>query len=474
MGGCSAINAMLYIRGSRHDFDDWAKMGNKDWDYDSLIPYFHKIENVFNQSENSIYGHDGKVFLKTHDSQHPYKYATQQASHKLGYDMEDHENLMGFFDVHLNIKNGVRHSASQAYVSVLTTPNFRLGMNAIVTKIIIDEQTKTATGVEVKIANKTIQLIANKEVIISGGAVNSPQILMNSGIGPKKHLQEMEIDVIKDLPVGQNLQDHAIHLGFVLKMDDDGFKKRNVFGEILNYFLHRDGVFSSVDMTNFVGFINTKNDTNRPNVQFHHLTYQRNDLYLLPTFIGATNFNEVTSRSLLNYNQKHFLMHIFPTLLKPKSLGRILLRSNNPFDKPIIQANYLKEEEDVEILLEAIRFAEKLIETKPLSDFNTELLPIDIPECKGLKFRSDEYWRCSLRNLLTTVYHPVGTCKMGSSYDKTSVVDSELKVHGIKHLRVADASVMPTIVSANTNSASMMIGEKASDLIKDDWNEVHT
>lgn len=468
MGGSSSINAMLYLRGSKHDYDDWANMGNQGWEYESLKRYFERIEHATSYDE--YYGRNGKVYLKKYDCRQPIKYAIKDAAKSIGYGMEDHENLMGFFECYINVKNGERHSASQAYISEITSSNFYLAMHSLVTKIIINKNTKTAEGVEVKIGDKLLKLRAKKEIIISAGSVNTPVILMHSGIGPKQHLEEMNIDVVKNLPVGENLQDHLVHNGIMLKLQNEHVINRTIYNEVINYFLHREGMLAGVDMTNFLGFINTRNvSANRPNIQYHHIKFPKNDNYLLRVFLGSFNFNEEIVKSYFDYNKNNHMYQIVTTLLNPKSKGRILLKNANPFDKPIIQANYLENPDDVDTLLEGINFLEKLIETKPLSDMNLELLPIDIPNCRGLEFRSKEYWLCTIRNVVTSVYHPVGTCKMG--VDNTSVVNPKLQVYGIDNLRVADASIMPKIISANTNAASMMIGEKASDLIKIHWRK---
>lgn len=474
LGGSSAINAMLYIRGNKRDYDNWAKMGNSGWDYKTVLKYFKKIDNQ-QLTDDDNYGKDGYLKLSKYDPGHDMLEAIISASEELGLKRTENEATSGYFKAFSTIKDGVRYSASKAYLTkVKGRENFYLALDTTAMKILIDPKTKKAEGVRVKVGQNILDLKAKKEIVISGGSINSPQLLMLSGIGPKEHLKSKGITPLVDLPVGKNLQDHMLYPGLGIKVDDEALAKYNTIQKLYllyKYFVHRDGPFAGVDMINFVGFLNSKNQSSEyPNLQFHHTMHEQNDGLILPLILTAFGFDLNLIESYLVQNRKYNTFISHPTLINPKSRGEILLNTSNPFDKVLIYPNYLSEEEDVRTLLDGVYWIkDKMLKTKALQKFHPEVLNIDIPNCKEFEFNTEDYWICSIRNLAVTVFHPVGTCKMGPIEDKTAVVDPKLKVRGIGNLRVIDASIMPTIVSGNTNVPTIMIGERGSDFIKDDW-----
>lgn len=257
---------------------------------------------------------------------------------------------------------GIRENAAKSFMGkVKDRRNLRLALHAYVRKIIIDQDSKEATGVQVKIGENILELHANKEVILSAGSINSPHILMLSGIGKEEHLKSVNINCIANLPVGKNLQDHPV-FGFPLvRLRENAVKphnQRKSLEDIFEYFMFKTGELSGISITNLLGFFNTKNDSIYPNIQFDHILYKPNDSYLLPEVIRSAGYNENISKSIIELVQGSSVVQFNPILLNPKSRGEVLLKSNNPEDKPLIYSGYFTDErqEDLEIMLEAIRY----------------------------------------------------------------------------------------------------------------------
>ncbi|KAJ8931346.1 hypothetical protein NQ314_015755 [Rhamnusium bicolor] len=465
LGGCSSINAMIYVRGNKRDYDQWAEMGNVGWDWESVLSNFQKLENL--QAEE-LRGRE------------PIKETIKEAARELGYPSlleEQPLKPLGYFDSLLTTESGTRLNSAKAFLGKIKHRiNLHVTLNALVTKILIDETTKTAIGVEIKIGKRSLKVFARKEVVLSAGTINTPQLLMISGIGPKTHLESLDINVISNLPVGENLQDHAMFGGLYTKINQNAIKPTApniILDEIYKYFMYRVGSFSQIMITNMVGFINTRNDSDFPNLQVIHVLNLLNEQYLLPEIMRKFGYTGKVAQRLLDVNKESAMLTLLPILLNPKSRGRILLRNKDPTEKPVIYSGYFTDEneEDLELMLEGIRFTEKLLKTEALAKHNPEIVQINFPQCENFTYRSDEYWKCLIRHVTTTMYHPVGTCKMGPDSDRTAVVDPRLRVYGVKNLRVADASIMPKIVSANTNGPAMMIGHKAGEMIIEDWSK---
>jgi choline dehydrogenase-like flavoprotein len=337
-----------------------------------------------------------------------------------------------------------RSSAAKVYLdSVRKNKNIDVVNYAFFKKIIIENN--TATGVEFDRFGQTYKVIGKRDIILSAGAINSPQILMLSGIGPKNYLKSLKIPVIKDLPVGHNLQDHyGSSLSFTVNKNIAiNFKRDMNFMEILKYFLYSEGLLSQSQIDS-IAFINTNNNSiNVPNVRL-----------LLQSFSFASD-NGVMIKKLFAINDnlwKYFKHHtndetftIASHLLHPKSRGTIELRSSDPYDYPIINPKYFSDPEDMKTIVEALKITQRMIETEPFRALNAKLFKKP-EECDKPSFKSDKYNECIARTITLTSYSPVGTCRMGSSSSPTSVVDPELRVIGIQNLRVADASVMPSII----------------------------
>lgn len=482
LGGSSAINAMLYVRGNKEDYDNWERMENPGWDYASVTEYFKKAEyfqHVFSEKDSDIkqlYGNDGPLNIESYKSDIPWKDVIKSAWIEMGEKVIADINVKGqngITDAFGTLRGGQRSSAAKAYLSGITDKqNLHVVKNAHVLKVLVDEKTKSVTGAVVKIKDRELTINARKEIILSAGAINSPQILMLSGIGAKEQLKKHGIKIIADLPVGKHLQDHVVLpvLFSVDKSHSQAMSKEAGFQIISDYLNKRSGLLSTIGITDLIGFIDsTGNGSSTPDVQYHHIYHPINDFIILPQYLKSVGFAEEYVNFISEINKVQESITFFPTVLKPKSIGRIELNSKNPMQAPAIYPEYLREDDDLKTMLRAIHFLEKMEETEIFKQVGLKIEPIPFTSCKTFKFKSEGYWRCILRNIATTLYHPVGTAKMGPVGDEEAVVDSRLKVHGIKGLRVIDASVMPEIVRGNTNAPTIMIGEKGADMIKEDW-----
>lgn len=479
LGGSSVLNYMLYVRGNRHDYDHWRSLGNPGWGYEDVLYYFKKSEDNRNPylQKNPYHATGGYLTVQESPWKTPLVVAFVQAGVEMGYENRDINGARqtGFMISQGTIRRGSRCSTAKAFLRpVRLRKNIHTAMNCHVTRIVINPLTMRAIGVEfIREGRKQIVRV-RKEVILSAGAINSPQILMLSGIGPKEHLQHVGIPIIKDLRVGDNLQDHVGMGGLTFLIDKPVAIVQDRFQAIpvtMNYVINGRGPMTTLGGVEGFAFLNTKyanHSIDYPDVQFHMAPASINSDAgaQVRKVLGLTNevYNTVY-RPISNRDA----WTIMPLLLRPKSRGTIRLRSSNPFHNPIINANYFSDPKDIAILVEGAKLAIKISEAKVFKQFGTRLHRIKLPGCRHLKFGSDAYWECHIRHISMTIYHPVGTVKMGPITDYTAVVDSTLKVYGITGLRVIDASVMPTICSGNTNAAVIMIGEKGADLIKQDW-----
>ncbi|ELZ53439.1 MULTISPECIES: GMC family oxidoreductase [Halorubrum] len=446
LGGCSSNNAMIYVRGHPSDYDHWAELGNDGWGYDSMLDYFKRAEN-FGPGGSSYHGEDGPLSVTEQTSPRPASEAFVRAAAAAGYDRNDDfngETQEGVGLYHVTQKNGKRHSAADAYLKpVLDRPNLTAETGAQVTEVTIEDG--RATGVEYRQDGGTRAVGADEEVVLCAGAVNSPHLLMLSGVGDPDHLSEHGVDVAVESPgVGRNLQDH-LFVFTVYETADDVSTLDDAGGllDILNWFVFKRGKLTS-NVGEAGGFVRTDGDESRPDLQFH---------FAPSYFMEHGLANPAEGRGL----------SIGATQLRPESRGRVTLASADPLDAPRIDPNYLAESEDVETLVEGVKRAREIAAQGPLSEYvGREVWP-------GEDARSDEEIAEHVREKCHTVYHPVGTCKMGDG--EAAVVDDRLRVRGVEGLRVADASVMPTLVGGNTNAPTIAIAERAADLIREDRTE---
>ncbi|KAL2716015.1 hypothetical protein V1478_013691 [Vespula squamosa] len=480
LGGSSVLNSMLYVRGNRRDFDQWESFGNPGWGYDDVLPYFKKSQDQRNPylAQNTKY-HSTGGYLTIQNPTYNTSLgpAFLQAAEEMGYDIVDinGEQQTGFAYCQFTMRNGTRCSAAKAFVHPIKfRKNFHLSLWSHVTRILIDQSTKKAYGVEFIRNGRVKTVFAKKEVILSAGAINTPQLLMLSGIGPRKHLEDLGIPVVQDSPgVGQNLQDHIAFGNVVFLVDEEISLKFNGLANInagLRYAITQDGPLTSSNGFEIIGFLPTKyaNQTDDwPDIEFMVSSTginnmgdkMKNDIGLTDDFYN-NYYGSITNRNSFT---------IFPMILRPKSRGYIKLKSKHPRDHPLIYHNYLTNPDDVNVLREGVKAAIAFGETGSMKRLGARFHSKPFPNCKHLPMFTDEYWECTIRQFTMTIYHYSCTSKMGPRSDPMAVVDPSLKVYGVEGLRVIDASIMPTVTSSNTNAPVIMIGEKGSDLIKKDW-----
>ena len=457
LGGSSSTNAMAYVRGHKNDFDRWAQLGAQGWDYQSVLPHFKKSEHN-EQFGDEFHGKNGELNVTfAQQFRTPLADTFIEACIEKGiprtpdYNGAQQEGV-GHFQ--FTIKNGVRHSTASAFIKpVITRRNLTIITDVLVKKIIIEND--RAKGVEVLQKGSINSFESRKEVILSAGSFGSPQILLLSGIGSKDELKKHGVALKKEIEgVGKNLQDHLM-IG-LSSLTDSNVTMNNVLKPInqlkytLQYFLTKNGPMTISPLeTN--AFIKSDPSVSQPDLQLFFVPFHMGNEKDIEQ--GSHFYKPNTYPSTNGYT-------VLPVLLQPESRGYVTLRSPNPTDAPIIQPNYLAAENDRTLMIKASRIVKDIMLADAFGKYRKN---INFPT----KSESDDDLLNHIKNHMECVYHPVGTCKMGK--DEMSVVDEKLRVNGIEGLRVVDGSIMPQIVSGNTNAACIMIGEKAAGIIKMGW-----
>lgn len=477
IGGSSVLNYMLYLRGNKKDYDLWESLGNPGWGSKDALYYFKKSEDNKNPYlvRTPFHSTDGYLTVSEASFHTPLAAAFIEGGKQLGYKNRDinGEYQTGFMIAQATLRRGARCSTGKAFIRpIRLRENLHIGLNSHVTKILVDPTSKVAFGVEFYRQGKRHIVRAAKEVVLSAGSVNSPQLLMLSGIGPREDLEQLGIPVIQDLKVGHNLQDHIALGGLTFVIDKEvsiNLNRLYSASVLLQYATVGNGALSIPGGVEGLAFINTKfanASDDYPDIEFHFIsgsthsdggTQIRKAHGLTDTFYDKV-FGPIADKDAWS---------ILPMLLRPKSKGIIKLRSKKPFDYPLIYPNYFMDDFDMRTLIEGVKIAVQLSQTPAFKYYKSTLRKF--PDCNNFPDFSDEFYECMIRLYSATVYHPSGTCKMGPYWDQDAVVDPQLKVYGIKGLRVIDASIMPTIVSGNTNAPTIMIGEKGADIIKEFW-----
>ncbi|KAJ8949751.1 hypothetical protein NQ318_005074 [Aromia moschata] len=463
LGGSSTINGKFYARGHRVDYDNWERLGNDGWSFKEILPYFIKSENSHISDGDPGYHGKGGYLDVSYIEPTIFTQLYLNAMKDLGYETIDYNGRkhIGASRIQFTINGTKIASGGRAFIQpVICRNNLNVTFNAFVTKLLINNNDKSAYGVQFTKDGKIYTVNASKEVILSAGAVNTPQILMVSGIGPKEELDKIEVDTLLDLPVGRYMQDHPFFTGINVRTNVTLFNES--LPNLISAYLRGHRPLTSPANMDTTGFFNV-NDRNSTFPDIQHIVF-------VPPAIGrqAHVNTSYVQKDINKYSD--VLLGII--LLHPKSRGSITLKSKNPIDFPNADYNFFTDPEEIDIstmykgILETLR----LLETAPFKSVNATYIPY-VKICTEFPEQSKEYWYCAIRYLTSTIYHPVGTTKMGIS-PRNSVVSSKLVVHGMKKLRIVDAGVMPEIPSANTMAPTYMIAEKAADLIKNCYQTV--
>lgn len=447
LGGSSAINGMVFVRGHRTNYEGWEAQGCPGWGWQDVLPYFKRLED-YEGGPSDLRGAGGPIKVSKPTDISPVSEAWQHAvASTCGVPILDdyngeHQEGTGLWQ--LSARDGIRYSSSEAYLHPNTDrPNLEVLTGALVHRVLLSDG--RASGIEYSTGDQQHQVEAASGVVLCAGSVGTPAILMRSGVGPAAHLGELDIPVVADLPVGQNLHDHIFfpltfltprggHKGTALHFFS-GMVKEKLFG----------GTWFGRSVFESVAFVKLNSSSPVPDLQLHSL----------PWAYPSPNQDDSESRPNVD---KRAAFTILPTLIYPESRGEIRLRSTDPDEAPHIDPNYLSTDQDVETLVQGVKLAREIMMDPAIADeVNQELHP-------GKDAATEAELRREIPNRISTVYHPVGTCRMGT--DERAVVGPDLRVRGLDGLWVADASIFPTITGGNTNAPCLMIGEKAADLIR--------
>ena len=437
LGGCSSINAMIYVRGHRWIYDRWRDAGCEGWGYDELLPYFRRSERFY-AGASEDHGGSGALHVSAPRDPNVLSLRFVDAAVEVGLPRNEDFNAgsqegVGLY--HLTQSRGRRWSAADAFLEpALSRANLTVATHAVALRVLFERG--RAVGVEYT-RGGAVERVSAGEVVLCGGAVNSPQLLMLSGVGDARALTALGIDVVADLPgVGANLQDHLIMLVGRECTRPVTLASAESVGNLARYLLRRRGPLTS-NVGEAGGFVRLHADAAAPELQFH----------FAPSWFVRHGFDNPEGHGL----------SLGPTLVRPRSRGALTLRSRDPLESPSIDPGYLAAPEDLEVLVEGVRLARRVLDAPALREY-----------CGVERFPGEDRVErdaivAAIRRHVETVYHPVGTCRMGR--DAMSVVSPRLEVHGVDGLRVADASIMPLITNGNTNAPAIMIGEKAADLV---------
>ncbi|MEH6443459.1 MAG: choline dehydrogenase [Oceanospirillaceae bacterium] len=446
LGGSSSINGMVYVRGHAKDFDQWQENGAAGWSYQDCLPYFKKAETWI-QGGDQYRGNEGPVATCNGNNMKtsPLYLAFIDAGVQAGYPKTDDYNgyqQEGFGPMHMTVNKGVRASTSNAYLRrTMKRANFTLISSVVCNKVLLKD--KTAIGIEYQKSGKVKQVIADKEVILSAGSIGSPMLLQLSGIGPAQVLKEANVELVQDLPgVGENLQDHLeVYYQYACKEPITLNGKLDLISKGIigtRWLLFKDGL-GATNHFESCGFIRSRAGLEWPNIQYH----------FLPAAMRYDGGQAIDGHG--------FQVHVGPN--KPSSRGRMWIKSNDPLDKPNILFNYITTEQDKQDWRDCIRLTREIMNQQSLTPFRGETIQ------PSEDIQSDEQIDTWVKENVESAYHPSCTCKIGADDDEMAVLNNQCQVRGIAQLRVVDSSVFPTITNGNLNAPTIMVAEKAADLI---------
>nr|CAI5856112.1 unnamed protein product [Callosobruchus analis] len=501
---------MLYVRGNRDDFNRWEALGNPGWGYKDVLPLFKRSEQVHVKVHDEEYhGRDGYLSVSDPSYASRASHAWVQAAQEAGYPYVDYngENQIGVSITMVHNFEGRRDHAERGWLRPFRhRKNLVIRKNSLVTKVLINPKTREAYGVEYESLGKKFTVTAKKEVILSSGVMNSPKILMLSGIGPKETLKEFDIPLIKNLPVGKIMYDHLFFPNLMFTVNKPitltvlPFLVPQTYVDHLTYGSGPQGFC----LAEVMQYINTNvTNTSNPHPDAADIEY----MVTGGSPVSDFGFN---ARRYLNIPQQLYdivwkpyehtpVFMVIPVLLHPKSKGHMTLLSKDPAESPLFFPNYFTDPEnhDIKVFIASIREAQRIVKSPALQKFDAKIVDIPIPGtyftttsgvpqgtraatfyeliiagCEQYGFDTDEYWECAVRTIISSIYHQTSTCKMGPKGDPEAVVNPYLQVYGVKNLRVADISILPVTISGHPMASAYMIGEKAYDILKEHYSLV--
>lgn len=483
LGGSSTTSPQIYVRGSEKLYNSLVKKGLKNWSYNSTETIFKKVERIRSitktETNTTIYGKCGLIpvskFRKTEISvlEKVVCSGFEHIGCKKESDINEKDIEVGFVSMQGIIKNGRSMNTAKAYLSpVFGRENLKVMKYTRVTKILVDKTAMKATGVEVQTKyGQTLTLKANIETLLCAGAVGSAQILLASGIGPKKHLSEMEVPVVKDLNVGQKFLITPVFAGFVMSYDKSIVCNQTEEEIAFKYLARHSGLLSRPNAMSFGGFLNTgMSGSSFADIEVFQYYIPKNTYSRLCQLKSIFGFSDTLLSVYAKLNYERAISIFTIALINTKSTGKILLRSTNPLDSPVIVGNMLTEKSDVKSFLEAIKLLSKIEKSDGMRLVNAKIEDIDLDGCVKYNAKTNEHWECLLKYMVSTTSSTAGSCRMGIETDTDAVVDSELNVIGISNLRVIGRTVMPLITSAYSNVPCIMIAERAYDMIKSKYD----
>ncbi|XP_074594941.1 L-sorbose 1-dehydrogenase-like [Brevipalpus obovatus] len=481
IGGGSSHNGQIWVRGHPLDYDRWEKMGAKEWSFADVFPYFLKIEDVvskgISQFDKGYHGYSGPMKISGLQELSPVGKYVWRGINELGLPIGDYNgrNLSVFSFVESNMIDGLRCSTGQAYLAPASKrKNINIMTKAFARRILVQKEGKQnakAIGVEFEKDGKIIKVYCKKEVILSAGTYENPKLLMLSGIGPKDELKRHNIPLMVELPgVGQNLHDHPVsRLYYTIKPNvSTTYDQVDEFSQQLRqFFENRTGPFSYAG-NDIQGAQRSKYARDeRPDINLLIFASKPESAFTVPYTSYLEDYSKKVEQEYLQPYAHQDGFVVINGQFRPESRGEVRLRSSDPHDQPLIDLRFFSDKEghDLKVMIEAGKLMDKIVNTKVVQEnLNAKPFATRLPGCEKYSRYSDEFYRCLAQTITATAYHGVGTCKMG--IDPMAVVDPQLRVRNMEGLRIVDSSIMPEVVTANTNAATVMIGEKGSDLIR--------
>ncbi|KFB37102.1 AGAP003780-PA-like protein [Anopheles sinensis] len=484
LGGSTLIDYMLYGRGNPADYDRWAQMGNPGWSHADVFPYFLRSERAALRGlENSTYhGTTGELHVEfppfRTNLARTFVAGAREAGHrKLDY---NGKSQLGVSFVQTTGRNGMRQTAYRAFVEPVRRdrPNLHVQPYSQVLKVLINPDTRTAYGVSYARNFRNYEVRARREVIVTAGNLNSAHLLLLSGIGPQEHLQNFHLPTVSNLPVGQSFVDSPVFNGLTFVLNETGqallTDSRFQLRSLGDYF-RGQGPLTVPGGVEAISFVRTENATTEPGVPDVAIVFSTGSL----VSDGGLGLRKGKRIKTAIYNKVYRPLEALRNdqwtasivLLHPVSRGHLKLRNANPYGALKVYPSYLADERDVEALLAGVKEAVRISKSPAMKRYDARVLGIPLPNCEQWDLRDDDYWRCAIRTLSSTAYQQMGSCRMGPPGDPLAVVDPDLRVHGLQGLRVADVSVVPTTISAQSAAIDYMVGERAADIIKAQWQQ---